>query len=95
LFDVVGGFTSHRPGLRRADTFWKAVGKAAVVRGLVPDLPFVLLTPEAPERGSPADTALAVVTGRGKPIRAVIRMTLAEDRQLLRSLAGDGSPRVR
>jgi site-specific DNA-methyltransferase (adenine-specific) len=92
LFDVVGGFTSHRPGLKRSDAFWKAVGKAAVVRGLAPRTPLVLLTPDAPERGSPGDAALAVVTGTGKPIRAVIRMTAEEDRALLRSLAAGTPP---
>ena len=92
LFDVVGGFTIHRPGLRRSDAFWKAVGKAAVVQGLEPRTPLVLLTPDAPERGSPGDAALAVVTGPGKPIRAVIRMTAEEDRALLRSLASGTPP---
>ncbi|MGH2720498.1 MAG: DNA-methyltransferase [Actinomycetota bacterium] len=93
LFDVVGGFTSHRPGLKRSDAFWKAVGKAAVLQGLAPRTPLVLLTPDAPERGSPGDAALAVVTGAGKPIRAVIRMTAEEDRALLRSLAAGTPPR--
>jgi DNA modification methylase len=95
LFDVVGGFTSHRPGLKRSDAFWKAVGKAAVVRGLAPDVPFVLLTPDAPERGSPSDAALAVVTGPAGPIRAVIRMTVNEDRRLLQALAEAVPPPAR
>ena len=30
-FDVSGGFTSSRPGLKRTDTLWKALGKAAVL----------------------------------------------------------------
>jgi modification methylase len=92
LFDVVGGFTSHRPGLKRSDAFWKALGKAAVVHGMAPRTPFVLLTPDAPERGSPADAALAVVTGAGRPIRAVIRLTAHEDLALLRSLAAGLPP---
>ncbi len=32
LFDIAGGFTSYRSGLARADIFWKAVGKSAVIR---------------------------------------------------------------
>jgi hypothetical protein len=31
-FDVSGGFTSSRPGLKRTDTLWKALGKAAVLQ---------------------------------------------------------------
>ena len=30
-FDVSGGFTSNRPGLKRTDTLWKTLGKAAVI----------------------------------------------------------------
>ena len=32
LFDVTGSFTTHRSGLKRNDTLWKALGKAAVLR---------------------------------------------------------------
>ena len=31
LFDVSGAFSATRPGLKRADTLWKALGKAAVL----------------------------------------------------------------
>ena len=46
-FDVCGGFTGHRSGLKRADTLWKAIGKAAVVRE-VTGSPLVLLTTGLP-----------------------------------------------
>jgi DNA modification methylase len=32
LFDVTGSFTSHRAGLKRNGTLWKALGQAAVLR---------------------------------------------------------------
>src|SRR5687767_10136890 len=48
-FDVAGAFTASRAGLKRADTLWKALGKAAVLheRG---GPPLVLLTTHAPTR---------------------------------------------
>ncbi|MGE3620960.1 MAG: site-specific DNA-methyltransferase, partial [Acidimicrobiia bacterium] len=49
-FDVSGAFTSTRAGLRRADTLWKALGKAAVLHEGRGDLPLVLLTTHAPAR---------------------------------------------
>jgi modification methylase len=73
LFDVTGGFTSHRAGLKRTDTLWKALGKAAVLRE-AGDTRLVLLTTELPARGSAGDKALRQVTGADKPIRAVIEM---------------------
>jgi site-specific DNA-methyltransferase (adenine-specific) len=73
LFDVTGSFTSHRAGLKRTETLWKALGKAAVLRE-VSNTPLVLLTTDAPVRGSAGSEALKQVTGRGKPIHAVIEM---------------------
>ncbi|HEY6532251.1 MAG TPA: site-specific DNA-methyltransferase, partial [Acidimicrobiales bacterium] len=60
-FDVSGAFTSNRAGLKRTDTLWKALGKAAVLH-LDPDfdLPLVLLTTDAPTRGSAGAKALKV-----------------------------------
>ncbi|MFQ5556353.1 MAG: DNA-methyltransferase [Acidimicrobiales bacterium] len=55
-FDVTGSFTSERAGLRRTDSVWKSLGKAAVRRydetvrdG--PQCPFVLLTTALPAQG--------------------------------------------
>jgi DNA modification methylase len=72
FFDVSGSFTTHRAGLQRTDIFWKALGKAAVLRE-VSNTPLVLLTTDAPVRGAGAE-ALKEVTGVNKPIYAVIEM---------------------
>jgi len=72
FFDVTGSFTSHRSGLKRTDTLWKALGKAAVLRE-VSNTPLVLLTTDAPARSAGAE-ALKQVTGPRKPIHAVIEM---------------------
>ncbi len=73
LFDVAGSFTSHRGGLKRADTLWKALGKAAVLRE-VTSAPLVLLTTGAPTRGSAGAEALKKMTGPKKPVYAVIEI---------------------
>lgn len=53
-FDVTGAFTSERGGLRRTDTLWKSLGKAAM-RQLADDDRsegrFVLLTTDLPTTG--------------------------------------------
>jgi site-specific DNA-methyltransferase (adenine-specific) len=54
-FDVSGAFTSVRGGLRRSDTVWKAIGRAALV---APDIPYVLLTSDRPGRTSAGERAL-------------------------------------
>jgi site-specific DNA-methyltransferase (adenine-specific) len=73
FFDVSGSFTSHRAGLKRTDTLWKALGKAAVLRQ-VSNTPLVLLTTDAPSRGSAGAEALKQVSGPKKPIHEVIEM---------------------
>ncbi len=73
FFDVAGSFTSHRAGLKRADILWKALGKAAVLQQ-VGNTPFILLTTDAPTRGSAGAEALEQVTGPKKPVYAVIEM---------------------
>lgn len=73
LFDVSGAFTSARPGLKRTDTLWKALGKAAVLHAVDAEARLVLLTTDTPEKGA-GDAALRAVCGPGKPIRDVIRM---------------------
>jgi site-specific DNA-methyltransferase (adenine-specific) len=88
-FDVSGGFTSSRPGLRRTDTLWKALGKAAVLAASQPGLRLVLLTTDAPAPGSAGANALRVVMGKQKqnPIRDVIILDSAEDLDRLRGYA--------
>jgi site-specific DNA-methyltransferase (adenine-specific) len=73
FFDVAGSFTSHRAGLKRTDTLWKALGKAAVLRE-ISNTPLVLLTTAVPTRGSAGAATLRQVTGPNKPIHTVIEI---------------------
>jgi site-specific DNA-methyltransferase (adenine-specific) len=88
-FDVSGGFTSSRPGLRRTDTLWKAIGKATVLQETVPRARLVLLTTDAPSPGSAGHKALTAVRGKSekKPIRDVIVLQDADDLVRLRGYA--------
>jgi site-specific DNA-methyltransferase (adenine-specific) len=86
-FDVSGGFTSNRPGLKRTDTLWKALGKAAVIQQVRRNSRLVLLTTDAPAPGSAGDLALREVVGKRKPIYDVIEMLSPTDQQRLRRLA--------
>jgi DNA modification methylase len=86
LFDVAGGFTSHRAGLKRTDTLWKALGKAAVLHEVTKS-PLVLLTADAPAPGSAGAEALKQVTGPKKPIYSVIEMLEPSGLQALRVLS--------
>jgi DNA modification methylase len=92
LFDVAGGFTSSRPGLRRAEVLWKALGKAAVVASARPDVHLVLLTTNVPAPGGSGDLALRAVRGPSKPIRDVIVLTRPDDLGRLRDLGRVSSP---
>ena len=85
FFDVTGSFTSHRSGLKRNDTLWKALGKAAVLRE-VASAPLVLLTTDVPTRGSAGAEALKQVTGPQKPVHAVIEMLKPSGLDNLRAL---------
>jgi DNA modification methylase len=84
-FDVAGSFTSHRAGLKRSDTLWKALGKAAVLRE-VSSPPLVVLTTDTPPRGSAGAEALKQVTGPRKPIHAVIEILKPSGLDDLRAL---------
>lgn len=87
-FDVSGAFTSTRPGLQRTDTLWKAIGRAAVVQAAVEGGPrYVLLTTDAPRRGSAGAKALKNVVGSSGPIHAVIELLDESDWQRLRDFA--------
>ncbi len=56
--DVGGAFTTVRPGLLRAETLWKALGRASVLAAAEPDARRLLLTPHLPRVGSEGDRAL-------------------------------------
>jgi len=77
LVDVAGSFTTARGGLARADTLWRTIAKAAVLRELGHDH-LVVLTTELPAALSPANEALRQMTGPGKPIAHVVDL-LATD----------------
>ena len=87
-FDVSGAFSvTQRPGLRRTDTLWKALGKAAVLHAHDPETPLVLLTTDRPASDSAGSRALKALTGPDKPIRAVIGMLSRRDLEHLAELA--------
>jgi site-specific DNA-methyltransferase (adenine-specific) len=94
LFEVAGGFTSTRPGLRRLETLWRSLAKAAVIRAGSPTSSFVLLTPAVPARDSQAWVSLAALAGPGLAIRDVIVLGDGADLARLKSHAtstADGS----
>ena len=92
LFDVSGAFSiTQRPGLRRTDTLWKALGKAAVLHSTEPEARLVLLTTDRPAPNSAGHRALEAVTGDGKPVYDVIEMLDPTDLQRLSELASGAS----
>jgi DNA modification methylase len=63
-FDVSGAFTSARAGLRRTDTLWKALGRAAVLNAdPTKRIPIIFLTTDLPPRGSAGNLALRAARG--------------------------------
>ena len=86
-FDVSGAFSSTRPGLRRTDTLWKALGKAAVLHAAEPGIPLVLLTTDAPVPGSAGAAALAAMCGEGKGIHDVVEFLDEKGVERLRDYA--------
>jgi DNA modification methylase len=94
-FDVSGAFTSNRAGLRRADTLWKSLGKAAVLHesqaaAAGEGMPLVLLTTDAPAKGTAGHQALRVMRGPGRPVFEVIELLNDDDHARLRAYAAGG-----
>jgi hypothetical protein len=89
-FDVSGAFTSNRAGLRRTDTLWKSLGKAAVLHESGVGLPLVLLTTDAPAKGTAVCRAMAVMLGPGHPVFDLIELLNTEDHARLRHHALEG-----
>ena len=56
--DVAGAFTTVRPGLLRADTLWKTLGRASVLAAAAPSARLLLLTPHLPRATGEGDRAL-------------------------------------
>lgn len=93
-FDVSGAFTSSRAGLKRTDTLWKALGKAAVLRTMPKPYPLVFLTTDVPTKGSAGARALAAVRGPGNSVLDVIEMLDPDGQARLRDYAADGVPSI-
>jgi modification methylase len=91
-FDVSGAFTSSRAGLRRTDTLWKALGKAAVLHEGGVDMTLVLLTTDAPARGSAGQAALNSLRGSELPVFDLIELLNTKDQERLCSYALRGHP---
>ena len=88
LFDVSGAFSvTRRPGLRRTDTLWKALGKAAALHADGNNPRLVLLTTDRPTRNSAGHRALQSVTGPEKPVHDVFEMLDPQDLARLTALA--------
>jgi site-specific DNA-methyltransferase (adenine-specific) len=89
-FDVSGAFTRSRPGLRRTDTLWKALGRAAVLQEAnLGTYRLVLLSTDLPPRGSAGGMALKEL--RGKMFHDAIEMRSQEGQDRLRRYAhGEG-----
>ena len=93
FFDVSGAFTSTRAGLRRTDTLWKALGKAAVLRSTTGGTyRLILLTTDMPPAPGAGHTALKAV--RGDIYHDAIQMLSVEGQERLRLYAaGEGYDR--
>ncbi len=85
--DVSGAFTSTRAGLRRTDTLWKSIGKAAAVSS--PTKPFLLLTTDLPVPGSAGDAALKA-TREHEIIHDAIEMLSPAGQERLAKYAAGG-----
>lgn len=81
LFELAGGFTSHRPGMKRTDHLWRVIAKAAVLDS-TGEVPLVVLT----AGDASAIEPLKAVTGEGRPIRAVVDLTAPQSIEQLRSV---------
>jgi DNA modification methylase len=95
LFELAGAFSATRPGLKRADVMWRALGKAGVLDAARraeparPDLgPLVLLTTDLPARSSAGDRALRAAVGSGRPVHDVITLRDSAAEARLRALSG-------
>ncbi len=91
-FDVSGAFTSNRAGLRRTDTLWKSLGKASVLHESALGLPLVLLTTDAPAKGTAGHQALNVMRGASKPVFDLVELLNTDDQTRLHEYATHGRP---
>ena len=87
LFDVAGGFTTYRPGVKRTEQLWKVLAKAAVLQAVGAG-PFVVLT----AGDSAGVEPLVAATGEGKPVRAVVDLVAPGAAGSLRELCEVQAP---
>jgi DNA modification methylase len=94
LFDISGAYSTTRPGLRRPDVMWKALGKASILheaRARDPrrrDLgPLILLSTDVPGPKSAGGKALKAARGEdgGGPVRDVLELLDAACMERLRA----------
>lgn len=101
LFDLSGAYSATRPGLRRADVMWKALGKASVLhleRERDPsrdDLgPLILLSTDLPAPRSAGGKALRAAQGddRRGPVHDVLELLTPACAERLRAYGKGRSP---
>jgi DNA modification methylase len=94
LFDLSGAYSTTRPGLRRPDMVWKALGKASVVHevrkrdGSRDDLgPMILLSTDVPGTRTAGGKALRAVQGddHSGPVHDVLELLDPECMERLRT----------
>ncbi len=86
-FEVAGSLTSNATGLRRADTLWRTLGRAAAVHEHRPDLPLVVLTTDLPTRGSAGQRALRAMSGPGRAVHDTVELLDPGGHERLRGYA--------
>ncbi len=89
-FDVSGSFTANRSGLRRTDALWRSLATAGVLHESDVDMPLVLLTTEAPPKGTAGAQALALMRKAGGPVFDVVELLRPDDHERLSSYAAEG-----
>lgn len=92
--DLHGAFSAGRPGLKRTEVLWRALGRASVVAATEPSTRLVLLTTDVPPPASAGGRALAAVrgVGPGKTVVDVINLVDAGDLSRLAGYAEGGDP---
>lgn len=80
-FDVSGAFTTTRAGLRRTEALWKALAKAAIFR-TQNDVPYVLLTTDAPKPGSPGFASIQQLMDDGAVFDVIELLNLEDQKRL-------------
>lgn len=90
FFDVSGAFSSSRPGLRRTDTLWKALGRASIIRHDEGSKgrPLVFLTTDRPADRSAGARALENAISN-KLVSMVVEMEDPNDTARLKAKAVD------